>query len=66
MYSELIKRLKKAKENSGKTWQEMADESGISLSLIIKLAYGHRKNPTVKSYLLLDSYLTKLEKDEAA
>lgn len=66
MYNDLVKRLIRAKEVSGKTWQEMADESGLSFSLIIKLAYGHRKNPTVKSYLLLDSYLKKLEKDEAA
>lgn len=65
MYEQLVKRLKQHKANTGLTWEMIAEEIGVSFSLILKLANGQRRNPTLSTCDKIDTYLRKHENTAA-
>ena len=46
--------------------QGLADEAGVSVSLIMKLESGHHENPTLTTLTKIESALSRLEAERAA
>ena len=65
MIEQLINRLKAHKAASGLTWREIADESGLSYSILTKLSCGERDNPTGRVMERINDYLNTVEREAA-
>lgn len=66
MYKQILEKLKAHKAANRLTWKEISEDSGISYSMLTKLACGERDNPTAKIVDLMIKYLEAVEEPEAA
>lgn len=59
MYKELINRLIEHKRKNGLSWIVLAEKTGVSYSLLTKMAVGIKDNPTAKTMQMIDEYLQR-------
>lgn len=57
---------RRLREVGAREWPRIAAETGISLRLPAKIAYGERDNPTVRSVQPLLDYFRRLDRGEGS
>lgn len=61
MYEELRRRLDEYKARNRLTWQQIAEESGMTFSYLTKFSCGECGNPTAAKMQEIMDYLNKVE-----
>ena len=65
MFEEIYSKLLEHKQSASITWEEVARESGVSISLLTKLSCGERTSVSLSTFEKLSKYLEKQSKEAA-